>query len=102
MSRKKKISIAACLIGALALLTGGLIWQKTRVVVLEVGIFAGSNWDVANANSYVIIDKAVEKFEAEHDNVVVHYIQVVFCFLNITIFLVCFLRYVLSGKAVRA
>ncbi len=73
MSRKKKISIAACLIGALALLTGGLIWQKTRVVVLEVGIFAGSNWDVANANSYVIIDKAVEKFEAEHDNVVVHY-----------------------------
>ena len=41
--------------------------------MLEVGIFAGSNWDVANANSYVIIDKAVEKFEATHKNVKVHY-----------------------------
>ena len=41
--------------------------------VLEVGIFAGSNWDVANANSYVIIDKAVEKFDAEHPGVRVHY-----------------------------
>lgn len=73
MSRKKKISIAAGLFGILALLAGGLIYQSNRVVVLEVGIFAGSNWDVANANSYVIIDKAVEKFEAEHTNVKVHY-----------------------------
>lgn len=73
MSRKKKISIAAGLFGVLVLLAGGLIYQKNRVVVLEVGIFAGSNWDVANANSYVIIDKAVEKFEAEHTNVKVHY-----------------------------
>lgn len=47
--------------------------KKDRTVVLEFGMFAGSNWDVANANSYVIIDKAIERFEKEHKNVKVHY-----------------------------
>jgi multiple sugar transport system substrate-binding protein len=47
--------------------------NRDKTVVLEVGIFAGSNWDVANANSYVIIDKAIERFEAEHENVKIHY-----------------------------
>lgn len=41
--------------------------------VLEVGIFAGSNWDVANPNSYAIIDKAIEKFEEAHPGVQVRY-----------------------------
>ena len=73
MSRKQKISFGigiACLI----LVLGGFLWYRQHHVrVLEVGIFAGSNWDVANANSYVIIDKAVEKFESTHPNVRVHY-----------------------------
>ena len=73
MNRKQKIGFGigtACLI----LLLGGFLWyrQYSRRV-LEVGIFAGSNWDVANANSYVIIDKAVEKFESAHPGVRVHY-----------------------------
>lgn len=41
--------------------------------VLEFGMFAGSNWDVANANSFVIIDKAIELFEKEHPGVRIHY-----------------------------
>lgn len=36
-------------------------------------MFAGSNWDVANANSYVIIDKVIAQFEEEHPGVKVHY-----------------------------
>jgi len=47
--------------------------QKSEPVVLELGIFAGSNWDVANANSYVIVDKVIARFEAEHPGVKVHY-----------------------------
>lgn len=47
--------------------------NEDRNVVLEIGIFTGSNWDVANANSYVIIDKAIELFEADHHNVKIHY-----------------------------
>lgn len=46
---------------------------KDKVIILEFGMFAGSNWDVANANSYVIIDKAIERFEKEHENVKIHY-----------------------------
>lgn len=56
-----------------AVWAGVTIYNENKVHVLEVGIFAGSNWEVANANSYVIIDKAVEKFEETHPNVKVHY-----------------------------
>ena len=41
--------------------------------VLEFGMFAGSNWDVANANSFVIIDKAIELFEKEHFDYVINF-----------------------------
>lgn len=73
MSKKRKISIGLLITCAAALLIGAYLYECNKVTVLEVGIFAGSNWDVANANSYVIIDKAVEKFEATHKNVKVHY-----------------------------
>lgn len=73
MSKKKKCIIVAGLLCAALLLIGSYVYQKNRQIILEVGIFAGSNWDVANANSYVIIDKVIERFEAEHENVSVHY-----------------------------
>jgi multiple sugar transport system substrate-binding protein len=73
MNRKKHVKLAACLLAAVACLIGACVYQNSHMTVLEVGIFVGSNWDVANANSYVIIDKAVEKFEQEHANVKVHY-----------------------------
>lgn len=73
MKKEKKWALAAGLAAGILLLAGLFFYQSHHVVTLEVGIFAGSNWDVANANSYVIIDKAVEKFEAAHKNVKVHY-----------------------------
>ena len=36
-------------------------------------MFTGSNWDVANANSFVIIDEAIARFEQEHPGVRIHY-----------------------------
>lgn len=42
-------------------------------VVLEFGMFTGSNWDVESATSFVIIDKAIERFESEHPGVKIHY-----------------------------
>lgn len=47
--------------------------QKNKPIVLEFGVFAESNWDVKNANAYVIIDDAIKKFEKEHPGVKVHY-----------------------------
>ena len=36
-------------------------------------MFTGSNWDVASASSFVMIDKAIAKFEEEHPGVRIHY-----------------------------
>lgn len=46
---------------------------RPKPVVLELGTFAGSNWDVANAYSFTIIDTAIARFEKEHPGVTVHY-----------------------------
>lgn len=50
-----------------------LYCKKPRVEVLEFGMFTGSNWNVANADSFVIIDQAIARFEKEHPGVKVHY-----------------------------
>ena len=47
--------------------------KTKKNVTLELGVFTGSNWGVADSNSYFLIDKAVEKFERTHPGVSVHY-----------------------------
>ncbi len=46
---------------------------QKKQITLEFGMFAGSNWDVANGDSYRIIDRAIMKFEQTHPGVHVHY-----------------------------
>ncbi len=46
---------------------------RKDTVVIELGMFAGSNWNVANGNSYHTVDKAISIFEAAHPGVKVHY-----------------------------
>jgi multiple sugar transport system substrate-binding protein len=46
---------------------------RTKPVTLELGMFTGSNWGVADSDSYFLIDKAIEKFEKAHPGVLVHY-----------------------------
>lgn len=48
-------------------------YGKKKEIILEFGMFTGSNWDVATANSFVIIDKAIARFEKEHPGVRIHY-----------------------------
>lgn len=58
----------------LAAVAGGVAYASgEREVVLEFGMFTGSYWDVANANSFTIIDQAIETFEAAHPGVRIHY-----------------------------
>ncbi len=47
--------------------------KSQEEVVLEFGMFVGSNWGVANANSYILIDKAIEEFEKNNPNVKINY-----------------------------
>jgi len=44
-----------------------------RPIVLRLGIFAGSNWDVPSGESYRVIDEAIERFENEHPNIQIEY-----------------------------
>ena len=73
MRRSKIGLIIGCIVIMLAFPLAFYISNRDKEITLELGIFAGSNWDVANANSYVIIDKAIEKFEQRHKNVKIHY-----------------------------
>ena len=45
--------------------------EQTRV--LEFGMFTGSNWDVENADVFVIIDRAIQRFEEQYPGVKVRY-----------------------------
>ena len=50
-------------------------WYLTRPKVLTVGIFAGSNWNVPESESYALMDEAIRRFEAEHPGVKVKYVS---------------------------
>lgn len=54
-----------------------LVWQQKaesgKNNVLELGIFVGSNWDVANTNTYEIVDSIIKEFEEDHPGISVHY-----------------------------
>ena len=65
--------VLLCLILFAAGASARAVQAEGKDTVLEVGLFAGSNWDVANANSFVIIDKAIARFEEDHPGVKVHY-----------------------------
>lgn len=70
---KIKYIIITLIVLVLLAASAGIYINATNPIILEFGMFAGSNWDVANANSYVIIDKAIEQFEKTHKNVKIHY-----------------------------
>lgn len=42
-------------------------------IVIRIGVFSGSNWDVPSGNSYKVIDNAIERFEKKYPQVRVEY-----------------------------
>ena len=61
---KKRRFILSGLIGLLLVFTCFFLYNKNRrPVILEFGMFTGSNWDVASANSFKIFDRAIADFE---------------------------------------
>lgn len=65
----------AVLVAALLCIAGLVIYGQNirRPQVLEFGMFGDSYWEVANADGYVIIDKAIKKFEKLHPKIKIHY-----------------------------
>lgn len=71
MTRKRLLPYLSVLAAAL---TGGLLlWAANRPLTLHVGFWAGSHWGVPTADSYAVLDAAIEKFEAAHTGVRVEY-----------------------------
>lgn len=60
---------------ALLFLAGMYFWSRPQAQTqeLEFGMFTGSNWGVENADAFVIIDRAIERFEESHPGVTVRY-----------------------------
>ncbi|MFW6680897.1 ABC transporter substrate-binding protein, partial [Lacrimispora sp. AGF001] len=71
---KKRRYLLSGMIGLLLLSACFFLYNKnSRPVILEFGMFTGSNWDVASANSFKIFDRAIADFEKNHPNVKIHY-----------------------------
>lgn len=64
---------AAALALAVLLLFTGLMIYRSQTVVLRLGVFAGSAWDVPSPKSYEILDQAIARFEQEHPGIRVEY-----------------------------
>lgn len=73
MKEKKKAFACLAVLGTAVLLCGAAWSGLQKETVLEFGMITGSNWDVANANSFTIIDQAIERFESGHPGVKIHY-----------------------------
>lgn len=75
--RNKKyivIILALVLVIFLSVLgTKRYIGNQNEEIVLEFGMFTESNWGVESADTFVIIDEAIARFESEHPGVKIHY-----------------------------
>ncbi|HBE80752.1 MAG TPA: sugar ABC transporter substrate-binding protein [Firmicutes bacterium] len=72
--RVKKYIVYSSVLSLAAVLLFIYIYHRiTQPVVLEFGVFAGSNWDVPNGKSYEITDEAIANFEALHPGVKIKY-----------------------------
>ena len=67
----KLLAASLCLL--LLAVGGGWYWHLTRPVELRIGLFAGSNWDVPEGDSYAVVEAAIQRFEAQHPGVRVTY-----------------------------
>lgn len=71
---RNKVVVAIVLVLIAIAGAGTILYSNQQQnITLEFGMFAGSNWDVGNPNSYVIIDRAINLFEQKHKNVKIHY-----------------------------
>ncbi len=70
--RKWRRTIAAGAVLTTFLLAAWCFREKEETI-LEFGMFTGSNWEVASANSFKIVDKAIARFEETHPGVKIHY-----------------------------
>lgn len=67
------MSIIKVILISVLLMTSFIIYRQSRMIHIEFGLFAGSNWNVPISECYKIYDEAIRNFEAEHPNIKVTY-----------------------------
>lgn len=72
---KRRIIITICILLVIVCGVGYFSYQQQKTIELTFGMFAGSNWDVPNGDSYKIIDDVIERFEKQHPKVKVSYVS---------------------------
>lgn len=72
MTKKRIRAILSILV---VLCMSSVIYYVSKPVVLRIGVFAGSNWDVPSPKSGKIIDEAIQRFEKSHSGVKVEYVS---------------------------
>ena len=63
------------LIAILVCCLAATFYYTQKPIVLTIGVFAGSNWNVPSPYSGKIIDDVIERFEKTHPNVQVEYVS---------------------------
>lgn len=63
------------LIAILVCCLAATFYYTQKPIVLTIGVFAGSNWNVPSPYSGKIIDDVIERFEKAHPNVQVEYVS---------------------------
>ena len=71
----KKKTLRVFLATVVVFCLAAAIYYVQKPVVLKIGVFAGSNWDVPSPKSGKIIDLAIQRFEKENPGVQVEYVS---------------------------
>ncbi|MGT2712778.1 ABC transporter substrate-binding protein [Streptococcus oriscaviae] len=69
----KKPLVFSLLAGFILLTSVGIYLRSQGPIVIRLGLYSGSSWDVPNSKDNRAIDLAIAKFEAAHPNVKVVY-----------------------------
>lgn len=67
--------VMAALAIVLLLMAAAFYYLQGQERVLRIGIFAGSNWEVPQGNSYAVIDAAVESLRKDYPHIRVEYVS---------------------------
>lgn len=73
----KRKTALLCALLACAYLWVFLVLQyaQPRTITLHIGLFAGSNWNVPQGDSYAFLDTVAARFEATHPGVKIRYVS---------------------------
>ncbi|WP_231038466.1 ABC transporter substrate-binding protein [Pectinatus haikarae] len=76
--QQKNVKLLLCIAALLilsALFFYNIYAQKQEQLVIRLGLFSGSNWNVPSGDSYAAIDNAIKNFENIHPNVKITYVS---------------------------